>query len=237
MKPLIKALITAIIPFSQIFIRIFALDGSLNKPWLLIPIFLIPPLSLIPAFFMYFNLIEPGQGGKPIDWYMLIPIITGIIVTIITKKFNINPVLSFILRIIIPMIASIIGYYIRDTINCKKKENKSAPIIKTLFNGVAVQSTTTLANFFLQGILPFIPIIGIIVSIIQNMPYVGQLFEYVTYILFYVMIYAIINMINGIDSANYCSTSGESSKTDKIRIISAVIGLVMVIILALIGRI
>jgi hypothetical protein len=73
-KKMIALLFTIVIPFiGQIIGRIIYLNGSLDKPWLLL--FGIPPLTLIPALFMIFGLIKKGKGGKPWDYYILIPII------------------------------------------------------------------------------------------------------------------------------------------------------------------
>lgn len=237
MKLITKAILTVLIPFSQLFIRIFSLDGSLDKPWLLIPIFYILPFSLVPGYFMWRNKIKPGEGGKPIDWYVIIPIITSLLMKYITTTFGMNKILAFILKLIIPILSAIVAYYIRDSINCKKRENIPVPFMKTVFNGISVQSISGLSNFILQIILPFIPFIGSAIRVIQRLPLIGGLFNYIMYVLFYITTYAIVNMINGVDAKKYCSKSEKKTFADKTRTISAIVGFIIVTILTLLEKI
>lgn len=237
MKPITKAILTVLIPFSQLFIRIFTLDGSLDKAWLLIPIFYVLPLSLVPGYFMWRDKIKPGQGGKPIDWYMIIPIVTNLIMKFITTTFSMNKILAFVLKLIVPMLSAIIAYYIRDSINCKKREQKTVPFMKTVFNGITVQSISGLSNFILQIVLPFIPFIGSAIRIIKRLPLIGGLFNYILYILFYITTYAIVNMVNGIDAKKYCSKSETKTFADRARTISAIVGFIIITILTLLERI
>lgn len=73
-KNIAPALIS-LIPFGQLFARIFYLDGSLDKWWLLIPIFYSPPFSLAPMIMILLGLVKKGKGGKPYDSYIYIPMI------------------------------------------------------------------------------------------------------------------------------------------------------------------
>jgi hypothetical protein len=84
---LFYALMT-MIPFGQLWARIFWLDGSLDKLWLLLPIpFFAPPFSIIPALAMYFGFIKKGQGGPTYDRFMLIPIIFKFILASLVPMF------------------------------------------------------------------------------------------------------------------------------------------------------
>ena len=55
---LIKAILIAVIPLGQLWARIFWLDGSLDKAWLLFPLFLIFPFSILPSLTMYFGFVK-----------------------------------------------------------------------------------------------------------------------------------------------------------------------------------
>lgn len=80
-KNLTPALLS-LIPFGQFFARIFYLDGSLDKWWLLIPIFYVPPFCLVPLIMILLGSVKKGKGGKPYDSYIYLPI--GLI---IVKQF------------------------------------------------------------------------------------------------------------------------------------------------------
>lgn len=69
----------SILPFGQVFARIFFLDGSLDKWWLLIPIFLIPPFSLVAFFLILFGFVDKGKGGKPYDLYIALPMVFAVL--------------------------------------------------------------------------------------------------------------------------------------------------------------
>jgi hypothetical protein len=49
---------------SQLWARVFWLQGSLDQWWLLIPVFWMFPLSVVPAVMIYMNKVAPGGGGK-----------------------------------------------------------------------------------------------------------------------------------------------------------------------------
>lgn len=68
----IKNSIITAIPFGQLYTRFISLDGSLNHAWTLLPPFLFPPFSLVPAFMVFFGLIKKGTCGKVIDMYSLL---------------------------------------------------------------------------------------------------------------------------------------------------------------------
>lgn len=78
-----KIALIGLIPGAQLYARVEMLDGSLDHPWLLIPIFFIPPFSLIFAIMMKLGYINKGQGGKPYDWFMFIPVAIKFIIALI----------------------------------------------------------------------------------------------------------------------------------------------------------
>lgn len=78
----------SIFPFGQLIARIFFLDGSLDKWWLLIPIFYIPPISFVAAIMIGLGLVAKGKGGKPYDSYINLPIF----LLIIKQFINFTPI-------------------------------------------------------------------------------------------------------------------------------------------------
>ena len=53
--------------FGQIFSRVNDFNGSLDKWWLLL--FFFPPLSIVPAIYVWSDLIKNGEGNNPVDTY------------------------------------------------------------------------------------------------------------------------------------------------------------------------
>ena len=81
------------IPFSQILYRILELGGSMDQLWTLIPIFQIPPLSLIPALLILFNLIKKEDNNPlPYSYWTLVPVIVKFILISIDEFTKIKNV-------------------------------------------------------------------------------------------------------------------------------------------------
>ncbi len=72
----------------QLIVRINTLDGSLDKPWLLLPPFWIFPLSIVPTVYIYLDKITKGKGGSPIDMSLYIIILGMIISNIMIDKLG-----------------------------------------------------------------------------------------------------------------------------------------------------
>ena len=71
----IQVLILGLFPLGQLWARIFYFNGSLDKWWLMFPMFLIPPFSFVPLLLMKFGFVADGKGTNPLDYWMLLPII------------------------------------------------------------------------------------------------------------------------------------------------------------------
>jgi hypothetical protein len=72
-----------LMPFGQLWTRIFDYNGSTDMWWFFIPIFMMPPLQFIPVLLLYLGIIKNGKGGSPYDNYVWIPIITKLFLEII----------------------------------------------------------------------------------------------------------------------------------------------------------
>ena len=216
--------------FGQLYVRIFALEGSLDKIWLML--FCVPPLSLVPALMMYFGAVLPGQGGKPYDMYMWLPFILAIICPYfsdILDNYNVNSIIQMIIEAIIPLLGGILAFYLRDKSNCnermslinqEQKDNSNQPTTNNLFykscsNAIITYSIASIT----EKVISFVPIVGWIIRLIQMIPIIGTLLSG----LFYVIIYILVNMYNNIDATSYCLENGFSSSRTSITIFSAIL--------------
>jgi hypothetical protein len=218
--------------FGQLYMRIFVLDGSLDKIWLMF--FCFPPFSIIPALMMYFGAVLPGQGGKPYDIFMLLPSFLAIIgpyISNVLDNYDVSNVIQVIFESIIPLMGGIIAFYLRDITNCnekiellnKKKDSEEKKdnvdpiniIYKSFSNAIITYSIASI----IETILSFIPIIGWVITIIQLIPIIGTLLSG----LFYIVIYILVNMYNNIDAKAYCLNNKFSVSRTIITIICTII--------------
>lgn len=191
---LVGAIANFFIPFAQIYQRIFSLNGSLDKPWLLLPFFLFPPLSIVPSVMMYLNMVEEGKGGKPYDYYMYIPIVLNIIIAIMNQYIN-SQVWS-ILSPFIPFVGGMLAFYLRYKNLCNDKGG--VPLTKVLTDSVITQIVSTVTFM----IMSYIPVVGIVFSLADMIPLLPQILTG----LIYMAAYIVMNMINAYDLTDYCGT-------------------------------
>jgi hypothetical protein len=226
--------------FAQLYMRVVVLEGSLDKLWLMF--FCVFPFSIVPALMMYSGAVALGQGGKPYDYFMLLPTALGIIgpyLSDVLDNYNISSVFQITVEAVIPLIGGIIAFYLRDKYNCdekisiinKKERDKikseenpkqyspNNMIYKAFSNAIITYSIASI----IETILSFIPIIGFIVRIIQLIPVIGTLFSG----MFYVIIYILVNMYNNIDAKLYCTSDGYGSTRKSITIFSSIIFLLI----------
>jgi hypothetical protein len=231
---LFYALMT-MLPFGQLWARIFWLDGSLDKLWLLLPIpFFAPPFSIIPALAMYFGFIKKGQGGPTYDKFMLIPIIFKFILASLVPMFltyinkteyeydeddeyeddyedeqeKPSETKIFLYIFIFQIFIGMIPNLIRTYNICPNLTFRSftkAFIDSTMSNGIG-----EIVPFVLQ----WIPFTGIILKGIRGILGLIELFTgididtqflNVLWCIFFSLGYIIINMLNGTNINKYCN--------------------------------
>ena len=207
-KKMIAVLLTTVIPFfGQIIARISYLNGSLDKPWLLL--FGIPPLTLIPALMMMFGLIKKGKGGKPWDYYILIPIILNIIMGFVLKKYGIK---GQIIKYVVLLLSFFFIYWLRSKKLCK---NKSARFTKILTDSLI----TYILMEVMKIVLEYVPFIGIMIKVItKTIPYGYLILD--AFSIF--CVYIITNMINS-SSSNFCKTTTKNKYIGILILISIMI--------------
>jgi hypothetical protein len=205
--------------FAQLYMRIFVLNGSLDKIWLMF--FCVPPLSLVPALMMYFGAVSPGQGGKPYDMYMWLPAILSIVgpfFSNILDNYDFNDIFQVIVESVLPLLGGIFAFFLRDYTNCNARLGH--PPVPTSPQQTPQQPPQTTNNLlyksFSNAIITF-SIASIVETVVYFIPIVGQIFKILSYIpilgtllsgLFYAIVYIIVNMYNNTDARLYCLESG-----------------------------
>jgi len=142
----------------QLAARINYLNGSLDKPWLLL--FFVPPLSIISSIWFFFDWVEEGKGSDPVDDFMYALPITSIIFSFIfynlcdTSDFISTPLIVFF-NILMFSIARV--YRKMEECPDSAERNFGSAVHK----GIAAASTSQIINI-VMGFMGFIPFIGII---------------------------------------------------------------------------
>jgi hypothetical protein len=203
---LIKAILISIIPFGQLWARVFWLHGSLDKAWLMFPFFLIFPFSVIPSLAMYFGFVKKGIGGIPYDNFMWIPIIfkflLSFLVPIFLEFFYDDPsdttifIYIFIIQLFIGMIPNLIRTY-KLCNNLPFNSFGKAFVDSTIANGVGE---------LLPFILAWMPFIGFFISIIGMIPVIGEQIENILWSISFFSGYVLVNMVNANNLGKYCNT-------------------------------
>lgn len=229
------ALVIGLIPLGQLWARIFWMNGSLDKSWLLLPFFWFPPLGLISAFMFWMGWVKDGPGGRPpYDTWMVVPIICKFMIGMFLSIFagvgskmsdigddygddygdddeqNGGGLFTAIIPLIIQLCVNAVPHYIRSYELCKQHRMNNAGkafVDGTIENGVGLMAPT---------ILRFIPFIGIFFRVLSMIPILGGMMNKVIWTLMYVGCYVIINMINESDVQKMCNIDLFGTSSDKI---------------------
>jgi hypothetical protein len=195
---LLGVLFMIFVPLGQLWARILWLDGSLDKSWMLLPFFWIPPLSAVPAFAAYFNYIKPGSGGEPpYDWYILIPIIAKLLLGFFASSLIEN---YGVAALLLQLGLTSLPHILRTLRGCKEKSFAFTAIhfLKAFIDGSIENGIADI----LSTVLQFVPFFGLFLSILKMIPVLGNITNEFIWILGYVSSYVIINMVNQTSSFN-----------------------------------
>lgn len=214
-------------PLAQLIIRIFYLNGSVDKIWLMI--LSLFPFSIAPAVMMYLGDVADGQGGTPYDWYISIPVGLSMIGSFVADKLEdngYNILFQMLARMLIPVIGGTTAFYIRDTQSCNNWQTahpnvpvqQNSMIIKAFSNAIIAQGFAGLLN----SIIYYIPIIGMVFTVLAYIPFM----EYFILAVIYSIMYILINMFDNQDEVSYCADSGGGT----MRTIFTGIGLVFIVL-------
>lgn len=204
-----KTIITAIgFNIGQLYVRIKYLDGSLDKPWLLLPFFWFPPLSFVPAGFVFFDKIEKGKTGSPFEYSMLFAILSAVLVPLILDRIEFfEGFKGQLMKTIIMYLMVFISLYIRERNICKDNTD-SFRIIRNV-------SIANVVSIIIPTLISFIPIFGtILTSIGLISDTMGSIIDGILKALSYMFVILILNMYQGTYLDKYCG-----DKENKIRVI------------------
>lgn len=214
-----QVLILGLVPLGQLYARVNIFNGSLDKWWLMFPLLLFPPLSFIPLIMMKFGLIKDGTGSKPIDNFMLIPIIAKLIIPFILP-FIINEdssllftIVSFVLQLITVMTANLI----RRKENCKEISTDS--VGKAGVDSIIAIAAGEITSFAIG----FIPLIGMFISMLKNLPVIGGVIDSLVWSVGFAGTYVLINMFNQDPNINkLCSSPFIGNIQDRMPFIGSI---------------
>ena len=199
---LLEMLFYILIPFATIFMRIFKLNGSLDKPWLFF--FAVPPLSILHVLAAKWGWIEPGKGGSPIDKFMWIPIITRVLLLFILTNF---PYGQLLFKLLITTSALLFANMLRlvNRRNCTPENSSTyGLLLKSLFDSFLQYG----CGLILPIVIKYVPIIGSVVSILAKLPFIGGFVQLLLWICGYAFMYMLINLYDGNisdDDAEFCA--------------------------------
>ena len=192
----LKTIILSIIPLGQLYARIFLLNGSLDSKWAFLPFFMFPPLQFIPLIMMKLGIIKKGKGGKPYDWYMLIPMILKFLLIIIVSALPIP--YNFLVDTFLEMFAILIPFLLRVKRNCKEIN------FNNFMNSITQTSILQIVLIIFVIGIKFVPYIGIAFRMMEAIPVVGVA---IPWIFGYMICYIVTNMFNGDELNTFCNTS------------------------------
>jgi hypothetical protein len=208
-----QVLILGLVPLGQLYARVNIFNGSLDKWWLMFPLLLFPPLSFIPLIMMKFGLVKNGNGSKPVDNFMLIPIIAKLIIPFVLP-FVIDEdssvlftIVSFILQLITAMTANLI----RRNKNCNKITYDS--VGKAGVDSIIAIGAGEITSFAIE----FVPLIGMFISLLKNLPLVGGVVDSLVWSVGFAGAYVLINMFNQDPNLNkLCNSPFSGNIQDRI---------------------
>jgi len=220
-----QVLILGLVPLGQLYARVNIFNGSLDKWWLMFPLLLFPPLSFIPLIMMKFGLVKNGNGSKPVDNFMLIPIIAKLIIPFILP-FIINEdssllftIVSFVLQLITVMTANLI----RRKDNCKEITTNS--VGKAGVDSIIAIAAGEITSFAIG----FVPLIGIFISMLKNLPVIGGIVDSLVWSVGFAGAYVLINMFNQDPNINkLCSSPFTGNIQDRIPLIGSLAVIIFV---------
>ncbi len=195
-----------LIPFGQLWTRVFDYNGSTDMWWFLLPFFMIPPLQFIPVIMLYLGYIKEGKGGKVYDNYVWIPIITKLVVQFMGSMIFPEEYVTIINEIVM-IITIMITKYLHTVDSCKVA-NKELQVTGSKFSDFFMDAVfeNGSAGMF-NVVIGFIPILGWILMGLSMIESLNSIMVVVFYALGYMFVYTIQNMFEQTDMSSLCNLS------------------------------
>ena len=218
-----QVLFYSMMPFGQLFYRIFYLGGSLNKSWLLFPLFLIPPFSLIPMMLIKKGFVKREKRKNPLNNLILMPILAKLILPFILSMFiSLDNQLShklIIFSIVLPLVI-LLNIKTREKI-CK---NMVVATPSNITNSVISYGIAELLVF----IMPFIPMYGNIINIAHGTPLLKTLVNPLIWSFGFFVTHIIMSLINQKNRNKYCNNDKIKNKKVMARIFLVLVFFVII---------
>lgn len=218
-----QVLILGLVPLGQLWGRIFYFNGSLDKWWMMFPIFLIPPFSFIPLLMMKFGFVADGKGANPLDYWMILPIVAKFIIPFI-MPFMIDEdseMLTSIVTMVLQLLCVMIANLARRHMNCKDQGITVDSIGKASIDSTIAYGIGDISAFA----IPWLPFIGIVISVLEMIPVIGDFVDSILWTIGFVGAYVLINMFNQDNLGKFCSTPFTGNLQDKIPFFVAVVAI------------
>jgi hypothetical protein len=207
---ILQIILYILIPFAPLYARVVDLNGSLDHAWTMFPLFNIAPFSIIPILMMAFGIIKKGNGSKPYDYFMLIPIIFRFITSILVGIVIHNPVIKTLIVLSLSMLSIMVPNLLRRNENCKDKTDKDNKTSYSVMNSKQWYRSFVDSIFELGFgeifvvMMMFIPFIGIGFKLIGMVPVIGKFVNDIIWCFGFICGYIIINMYNQNNMDDMC---------------------------------
>lgn len=188
------------LPMAQLYFRIFKLNGSLDKPWLLLPFFLIFPFSALPTFMMHYGYVKKGAGGPVHDNWMYLPVVFYVLYNMFLEYLESD--MDILFRLGGLFVSILVPYFIREYNNCKTLGlNQYANI----FSNSALVLGISYLCLPLVSILGYMPLIGILFNLLEMLREIPIVGEPLLWAIWFLPTYIVVNMFNYINGLEkYC---------------------------------
>lgn len=216
----LKLFIYSLIPLSDLYLRIFKLNSSIDRIWTLFPLFQLPIFNLIPLVMMKFNYIKRGKmRSYPFDMFIITYFIIRHLSNIQAENHNVSSgciydfPYAFLIEFLGFFFAIIFPFLIR--IFPPKKEQWECPhkfgyhYIKKIIG---------------QGGIIFLVIMAMMFMVPRLSTFRALLGDTLTSFIIYVPCYLLTNMYNGNKKKNFCTNKKSSNKILIAGVISILIG-------------
>jgi hypothetical protein len=209
---LLGVLLYTLIPFGQLWTRVFDYNGSVDMWWFLLPFFLFPPLQFIPIIMFYLGYIKEGKGGKVFDSYLWIPIITKFCVKFLGGLI-LPPRIAYIFGEVVMIISIMITKYLHTKDSCKYI-NKELSVTSSKFGDFFMDAVfeNGAAGIF-SLIIGFIPIIGAIFRALSMIGPLNNIMVLIMYMFGYMAVYIVQNMFEQTDMSSLCNLTSLSGSS------------------------
>ena len=187
-----KLFIFTLIPFSDFFLRVFYLKGSIDHIWTLFPVFQLPLFSIVPLIMMKYKMINKGRLiSSPFDIFVFLFLVISHFIDIGASCGSIAPGNRFLVDFIGTYFAILLPFIIRNfhpkRPTCKQDKTKNA-IFKTFGQSGIIYLAGLVILLMLPKVKPFTDLVG----------------EKNAFFLFYMFSYVLCNMLNENNVKTFC---------------------------------